>query len=918
MNFNKIKRMLSAVLTAAMILSMPTGAFAMPNEAADSKNAELTADFDLDLEHPVMSDRKRPEGFDQRIIDYGDAGAPAKGEETLPASYAIPVEYLPYLRNQDNFGSCWAHGAMASVESRVLKKNMGGYTRETIDFSELNLAAASDYTDSVDPLGGTAGDINLESLKKVNNQMNFPDNADDPAFDLTEKKEVANWLNMGGTCFKSSRTLMGWRGTVKEAFSPYYIEANAAIRTPLQKWTKWMAADPSRKEQLSKYYDAANNAAIICAYENVLNKHEEIHDTYQNDRPVFVTECEMFPKVETEEERNKLKKLIMENGIIDISYYSSNGAPCVNDKKYAYFCAEKKSANHEVAVVGWDDNYDKSNFRDSAKIKNNGAWLFRNSWESDPKIQKEEYPVMRADGSISVNATADGKGSINGYFWISYEDKTICDIAAYDVKESTAFDNNYQYDGGSYNAEIRVDDTITGASVFTAKANDKGEIIKAVNVYTGSTNADLTVRVFRNPKADDPMTGKEVTEAKTTKHIEGFGGYTIELNEPVYLKKGDTYAVAVTVDKPGDIATIAVEYEYVNDGYRVSALSGQSFLYADNSVIDYGGRYHKNLCVKAYTKNQDLSDLRMINYVLGNGADTDNPYCYKPGTISADGIPLKAPKLSYGEFEGWYLDAAYTEPVDVIAADSDADITLYAKIKLDSIERNGSRFYINIAPKQKVTIPEIAKTASDGKDYKIWINSDEKKIATVNNKGVVAGKKHGNIYVEVATGKGIYGLYINVLDIGFAEKQYTMNSGDELKLSFEARGMTPEFSISEKQKSLANVDPKTGVVSALNGVKGTVTVTATIGEGKGAYKAACKVRIYDPVLSYKSEQVAVGKALKLSVKNGVKTTEWSVVNETGKATIDAKGKLVGEQPGTVTVTAINNGRRLEKQIRIVE
>ena len=58
---------------------------------------------------------------------------------------------------------------------------------------------------------------------------------------------------------------------------------------------------------------------------------------------------------------------------------------------------------HAIAIVGWDDDYDKSNFKAqngrSGKTyspKNNGAFLVKNSW-----------------GTTNV---------WDGYFWMSYED----------------------------------------------------------------------------------------------------------------------------------------------------------------------------------------------------------------------------------------------------------------------------------------------------------------------------------------------------------------------------------------------------------------------------------------------------------------------------------------------------------------
>ena len=67
-----------------------------------------------------------------------------------------------------------------------------------------------------------------------------------------------------------------------------------------------------------------------------------------------------------------------------------------------YYCNDEtfvKDEQHAILIVGWDDNYSRDNFRDNNKPKNDGAWLVKNSWG---------------------NYNDEG-----GYFWISYEDKTL-------------------------------------------------------------------------------------------------------------------------------------------------------------------------------------------------------------------------------------------------------------------------------------------------------------------------------------------------------------------------------------------------------------------------------------------------------------------------------------------------------------
>ncbi len=59
--------------------------------------------------------------------------------------------------------------------------------------------------------------------------------------------------------------------------------------------------------------------------------------------------------------------------------------------------------------MGWDDNYSKDNFNANIRPSKNGAWLIKNSWG--------DY------------------NSEGGYFWISYEDKTLMsDIDNFSIK----------------------------------------------------------------------------------------------------------------------------------------------------------------------------------------------------------------------------------------------------------------------------------------------------------------------------------------------------------------------------------------------------------------------------------------------------------------------------------------------------
>ncbi len=94
-----------------------------------------------------------------------------------------------------------------------------------------------------------------------------------------------------------------------------------------------------------------------------------------------------------------VKTAIYDYGAVSANFASNSIFFNENDTAaYAYkkFSSSSSIEGHAITIVGWDDNYSKSNFKAGCQPENNGAWLCKNSW-----------------GNYN---------SLNGYFWISYDD----------------------------------------------------------------------------------------------------------------------------------------------------------------------------------------------------------------------------------------------------------------------------------------------------------------------------------------------------------------------------------------------------------------------------------------------------------------------------------------------------------------
>ena len=171
---------------------------------------------------------------------------------------------------------------------------------------------------------------------------------------------------------------------------------------------------------------------------------------------------------------DKVKQAILTYGAVQTAYYSNDYY--LNTSTYAHYCPSAYTSDHAVTIVGWDDDYSSDNFKSSARPQSNGAWLVKNSWGS--------------------------AWGLSGYFWLSYEDKSITTATAFDVTPASeyAFDNNYQHDGG-ISLTYSEYNTAAIANIFTAKGSEE---LLAVGVTT-----------YNLPNADYTLRDKAIGEAKT-------------------------------------------------------------------------------------------------------------------------------------------------------------------------------------------------------------------------------------------------------------------------------------------------------------------------------------------------------------------------------------------------------------------
>ena len=298
-----------------------------------------------------------------------------------------------------------------------------------------------------------------------------------------------------------------------------------------------------------------------------------------------------------------IKSYIMKNGAVGLSYYDdkNNGDQNFNYTTNAYYNSSKTTTNHAITVVGWDDDFSASNFNTSPSA--DGAWLCKNSWG----------PYW----------------GDNGYFWLSYEDASInastSKAFVFEMEPSEKYDWNYQYDGSTGTNYISGSSGLSVASVFRAAGSTGGmeEEIRAVGMGVASADVDYSIQIYRNPTdTSDPTSGEEMLSSPQTGATQLVGFYTVELDEPVRIRNGETFAVVITFSTADNSSVKIFVDETYENGTWISFTShtepGQTFTTSSGVWQDLhnDGRAAR---VKAYTVVVGMSfDQKSVELETGN------------------------------------------------------------------------------------------------------------------------------------------------------------------------------------------------------------------------------------------------------------------------------------------------------------
>ena len=274
-----------------------------------------------------------------------------------------------------------------------------------------------------------------------------------------------------------------------------------------------------------------------------------------------------------------IKEAIYKYGAVETSIYTqmktaNSWSGYYNRERATYYYNQEATCNHDIIIVGWDDDFPKEYF--TITPENDGAFICKNSW-----------------------GTEFGE---DGYFYVSYEDANIgtTNVVYTKLGDANNFDNIYQSDLLGWRGQLGYEkDQAYFANVYRAGEDEE---LAAVSFY--ATDVDTTYQVYVVPEFEDEDSlndRKLVAEGS----FEQAGYYTVRLDEAVKLKDNQKFAVVVHIQTPGAIHPVAIEYDAdsrtrefdITDGEGYISLYGNKWMSAEKNK-------DCNLCLKAFTNDR--------------------------------------------------------------------------------------------------------------------------------------------------------------------------------------------------------------------------------------------------------------------------------------------------------------------------
>ncbi|MDD6306859.1 MAG: lectin like domain-containing protein [Clostridiales bacterium] len=388
-----------------------------------------------------------------------------------------------------------------------------------------------------------------------------------PKYDLREKGRVAEVRDQGsyGTCWSFAAL-----GAMESVLLPEEQSQYSVDHMTLSNDFELTQHDGG---------DYTMGMAYLAAWKGPVYEDDDPYGDNRTDSDLAPVKHVQEMQIIDGKDYEKIKEAVFKYGGVQTSIYnalrSSQSYSPYFDKvtnSYCYIGTEKP--NHDVVIIGWDDNYPKENF--PVDLEGDGAFICQNSW---------------------------GKNfGEDGVFYISYYDTNIGthNVVYTGIEDTDNYDNIYQSDLCGWRGQLGYNkESMYGANVYTAKG---AESLVAAGFYATAKDSQYelyAVRQFENESSFGEMI--PVASGK----LSNAGYYTVKFNQEIAVEPGEKYAIVLHIITPNSVHPMAIEYVADEETANVILDDGESYISSNgNKWVSIDTVEKANLCIKAFSNNQ--------------------------------------------------------------------------------------------------------------------------------------------------------------------------------------------------------------------------------------------------------------------------------------------------------------------------
>lgn len=867
------------------------------NTATETSEGETTEEekTETSTEEENDSEESRDERY---ILAYKDSGeeqvsfveprrvvdgeAPRQRSVSIPAKYTNP--YLTGVRDQNPFGSCWAHAVCAASEMNAVKK---GIANSSIDLSELQLAYFVNKRSVVDPLGLTKGDS-----FSIKIEQNFLDDGGNQDFAM---RRLANWVGYASedkAGYEIARDLYvenNISGTNRNIESLFFSESlayddvlhlengiiiNMGDISTVKNVILEFGACSSAYYHRQDYYNE-KNAAYYCPEDLYTNHAITVvgwDDNYSRDN---------FGKMKPSRNgawyvKNSWGDWFGNNGYFWISY---EDASVLGANGYAFDVAPADNYDNNYHYDGgvgkgyYGGPYEASIFKAASKERLEAVGLYTadSNYDCNIKIYKhltERIPTkgeLVYEGSIHYDYAGYHTYKLNNSINLEQGElfSVVVKHSAANVKILVDCDNN-----GSWYSNTS---SSNKGQSFVSKSGTSWQDIGVADEKNGNYGVDDTrLKAFTcNMSSGNGLSDKDKYDSDSGEIIGGGS------SNPITSIKLNKYSSTLFVGDKMTLVASVVPVDTTSDKTITFVSSNSKIAKVDAKGVVTAVAEGKTTITAISSNGKEASCIVVVKKIVipitGVKMNTTaTVYTGEAINLSATVIPsdttqsknitYKTSNPSIALVNNGVVQGIATGSVTITATSSNG---LYAKctvtvkkkeIPITDVTLNSRTATINMGNTVKL-VAKISPSNTTQSTNVTWSSSNTN-VATVSSSGVVTGKKAGSATITVKTSNGkkttctVKVNKIPITGITLNKTAVTVNIRKKISLiaTIKPSNTTDSTKItwSSSSKSVATVSSM-GVVTGLK--PGITTITAKTSNGKTA-KCKVTVTVPDVTVSY--------------------------------------------------------------------